>query len=103
MQRKNVAGRRPKIVAVPIVCPSSVPELSACDSQYSQFIHEFPDDGWSDYDDNAIAKPNMSQSQILASELRLNSVVAGASADSQDFRSLGATTTTEYNIDHDPR
>ena len=81
MQRKNAASKRHKIVALSI-CPSFVPELSARDSQYSPFIHEFPDDGWSDYDDNAIAKPNMSPSQILASELRLNSVVAGASADS---------------------
>ena len=88
----------------PVVCPLSFcpgSESFMDSSPDSAFIREFcDDDGWSDYDTHAVAKP-MSASQTLASELKhlpsaplsrsgmvvpghkLISSVAGAFAESQ--------------------
>ena len=99
-------GQRPKIVAVPVVCPPpSRPnsELSSCDSLDSPCTVAFPDDGWSDFDTTTVVKP-VSASQLLAFELRLHSVVVSAAAQVQDSVCLETTTatrSTSASVPHD--
>ena len=92
----------PMVAIVPVVrpltfCPGSD---SFTQSPGSPFTQECDDDGWSDYNTDAIARPR-SASQSLASELRLNLSVAGAFAESEDASPSGPQNSTDANLPKD--